>query len=148
MRSYSSRGDRQRRHGGDDWLGCTTKSVLLLGTNLGGFGCGGCERGYGHLRLGPWRPHALILNEEVAGEVVHAFAVSSMRRRKKTRPPPVNRYDGSTFGLRPGPRWAVVPGLIAGLLLGCVSQVSLVSPFLFLFYYFFVISVFNFIFEF
>jgi hypothetical protein len=83
---YSSRGGRQRRHDGDDWPGCTTCSVLLLGANLGDFGCGGRERGYGHLRLGPWRPHALILDEEVASEVAHASAVSSMRRRKKTRP--------------------------------------------------------------
>jgi hypothetical protein len=30
------------------------------------FGCGGRERGYEHLRLDPWRPHALILDEEVA----------------------------------------------------------------------------------
>jgi hypothetical protein len=71
-----------------------------------------------HLRLDLWRPCALIHDDdEVAGEVVHVFAVSSMRRRKKTRLSPANRYGGSSFGLglgRVGLCWAGAARLLVG----------------------------------
>jgi hypothetical protein len=47
-----------------------------------------------------------ILDEEVAGELGHVFAVAFMRRRKKTRPPPVTWYVGSLLGCGLGQFWA------------------------------------------
>jgi hypothetical protein len=54
-------------------------------------------RDYEHLRLDPWRPPALILDEEVSGEVAHAFAVSSMRGRRRLRLRTIIKADERVF---------------------------------------------------
>jgi hypothetical protein len=58
----------------------------------------------------------------VAGEVAHAFAVSTMRRKKMV-PSSANRYDGPVLVLALG----LIMGYIAGLRHGLHGQVSLVS---------------------
>jgi hypothetical protein len=78
-----------------------------------------------------------ILDEEVAGELDHVFAVAFMRRRKKTRP----LLQIGMMGRRLAEAWAAL-GCVAGLLL----QVSL-SPFFSLFSFFFLFSVLEFCFN-
>jgi hypothetical protein len=91
-----------------------------------------------------WSPGlAFIDDEDVAGELDHVFAVSTMRRRK-TMPSPVNRYGGLL--------WVLAIGLVLGCLMGCtaglvravlawfglvgqVSQLSLSFFYLFSFFY-------------